>query len=99
MSNWTDYVSNYALQHGISYGAALKKAGPSYRKKYGTAKKKKAGVVLGAAAKKKKCACKGKKNMKAYKLGKELGGVIGGAAPKGALAALLSGLNANVSVK
>lgn len=43
MSNWTDYVMNYAAKHGISYGEALKKAAPSYRKK--------GGVVVGGRKK------------------------------------------------
>ncbi len=44
MSNWTDYVKQYALQRGITYGEALKKAAPSYRKSRG-------GVVLGGKKK------------------------------------------------
>lgn len=42
MSNWTDYVKQYARQHGITYGEALSKAAPSYRR---------GGVVLGGRKK------------------------------------------------
>lgn len=120
MSNWTDYVMNYASKHGITYGEALKKARPSYRKKYG-------GVVLGGKRKKpmsgsktmrrpaKKVMRGGKAKKRSSKLvgvrsyarkypdmvkaGRQLGKVLGGAKPKGALAALLSGLNASVKVE
>lgn len=36
MSEWTDFVKKYAKDKGITYGEALKKAGPEYRKKKGT---------------------------------------------------------------
>lgn len=49
MSDWTNYVKQYARQHGITYGEALSRAAPSYRR---------GGVVLGG---KKKCPKKSKK--------------------------------------
>lgn len=126
MSNWTDYVKNYSLKHGITYGEALRKAAPSYRKMSG-------GVVLGGRKRKskpksgsktimggKKRSMKKKtmssgtrmvggkrrmmkplsktKHKQAYGLGMKVGKVLGGKQPKGALAALLSGLNANIKV-
>mgnify|MGYP003131644826 CR=1 FL=1 len=36
MSEWVDFVKKYAKSKGITYGEALKKAGPEYRKKKGT---------------------------------------------------------------
>jgi len=45
MSNWTEYVKQYSIEHGIPYGAALKKAAPSYHKLYG-------GVVSGGKKRK-----------------------------------------------
>lgn len=108
MSNWTNYVKQYSLEHGIPYGTALKKAAPSYHQKYG-------GVVLGGK-KKKSMSIKKKSDMmgmrkikkrksmrggmneeKAYDIGRDLYDVLGGG--KGALAALLSGLDARVNIK
>lgn len=108
MSNWTNYVKQYSLEHGIPYGTALKKAAPSYHQKYG-------GVVLGSK-KKKSMSIKKKSDMmgmrkikkrksmrggmneeKAYDIGRDLYDVLGGG--KGALAALLSGLDARVNIK
>lgn len=118
MSNWTDYVKQYSIEHGIPYGAALKKAAPSYHQLYG-------GVVLGGK-KKKSMSTKKKSNKKkimnpmmggrikkrsmknkmrggkmnedrAYEVGQDLYDVLGGG--KGALAALLSGLDARVNIK
>ena len=34
-SPWIAYVKKYAKMHGMTYGEALKKAGPSYRREYG----------------------------------------------------------------
>lgn len=115
MSNWTNYVKQYSLEHGIPYGTALKKAAPSYHQKYG-------GVVLGGkkkksmSIKKKSMSIKKKSDMmgmrkikkrksmrggmneeKAYDIGRDLYDVLGGG--KGALAALLSGLDARVNIK
>lgn len=36
MSEWTDFVKKYAKANGITYGEALKKAAPEYKKKKGT---------------------------------------------------------------
>ena len=36
MSEWTDFVKKYAKSKGITYGEALKSAGPEYRKAKGT---------------------------------------------------------------
>lgn len=36
MSEWTDFVKKYAKANNITYGEALKKAAPEYRKKKGT---------------------------------------------------------------
>jgi hypothetical protein len=36
MSEWTDFVKKYAKANKITYGEALKKAAPEYRKKKGT---------------------------------------------------------------
>ena len=41
MSIWTDFVRAYAKKHGITYPQAMRKAGPEYRKKYGTVASKK----------------------------------------------------------
>lgn len=41
MSIWTDFVRAYAKKHGITYPEAMRKAGPEYRKKYGTVASKK----------------------------------------------------------
>lgn len=119
MSNWTEYVKQYSIEHGIPYGAALKKAAPSYHKLYG-------GIVLGGKKrksmltkrkstkqmkspmikhsmmdgriKKKKMHKGGKINEnRAYEVGQDLYDVLGGG--KGALAALLSGLDARVNIK
>lgn len=38
MTNWTDYVRAYAEKHGVTYGQAMKKAGPGYRKMFGVKK-------------------------------------------------------------
>ncbi len=40
-NKWISYVKKYALKHKIGYAQALKKAGPSYRKKYAKKKAKK----------------------------------------------------------
>ncbi len=37
MSEWTDFVKKYAKANNITYGEAMKKAAPEYRKKKGTA--------------------------------------------------------------
>lgn len=37
IKRWIDYVKKYAKKHHLTYKQALKKAGPSYRKKYGGA--------------------------------------------------------------
>ena len=36
MSEWTDFVKKYAAANKITYGQALKRAAPEYRKKKGT---------------------------------------------------------------
>ena len=36
MSEWTDFVKKYAKANNITYGEALKKAAPEYRKRKGT---------------------------------------------------------------
>ncbi len=36
MSEWTDFVKKYAKANKMTYGEALKKAAPEYRKKKGT---------------------------------------------------------------
>ena len=36
MSEWTDFVKKYAKANNITYGEAMKKAAPEYRKKKGT---------------------------------------------------------------
>lgn len=36
MTEWTDFVKKYAKANNITYGEALKKAAPEYRKKKGT---------------------------------------------------------------
>lgn len=36
MSEWTDFVKKYAKANNMTYGEALKKAAPEYRKKKGT---------------------------------------------------------------
>lgn len=65
MSIWTDFVKAYAKKHGIKYPEALKKAGPEYRKKYGTvaAKKKPKKKKSSSAAPKKKSIGGSKKSM------------------------------------
>lgn len=55
MSDWTNYVKQYARQHGITYGEALSKAAPSYRR---------GGVVLGGKKKSKKSSKATKKSKK-----------------------------------
>ena len=36
MTEWTDFVQKYAKANNITYGQALKRAAPEYRKKKGT---------------------------------------------------------------
>lgn len=36
MTEWTDFVKKYAKANNITYGEALKKAAPEYRKRKGT---------------------------------------------------------------
>lgn len=36
MSEWIDFVKKYAKANNMTYGEALKKAAPEYRKKKGT---------------------------------------------------------------
>lgn len=36
MSEWTDFVKKYAKANNMTYGEALSKAAPEYRKKKGT---------------------------------------------------------------
>ena len=36
MSEWINFVKEYAKKNNIKYNEALKKAGPEYRKKAGT---------------------------------------------------------------
>ena len=36
MSEWTDFVKKYAKANNMTYGQALSKAAPEYRKKKGT---------------------------------------------------------------
>ena len=36
MSEWIDFVKKYAMANNITYGEALKRASPEYRKKKGT---------------------------------------------------------------
>ncbi len=36
MSEWTDFVKKYAKANNMTYGEALSKASPEYRKKKGT---------------------------------------------------------------
>lgn len=56
MSNWIEYVKQYARQHGITYGEALTRAAPSYRR---------GGVVLGGRRKSKRSKSKVSKKRKA----------------------------------
>lgn len=130
MSNWTDYVKEYAIQHGISYGEALRKAAPSYRRggcsggvvlggKKRRSKRSKSKVSrksIGGSKKSRrsppskkvkrtrkstvvKSFCRKKPiHKKAYSVGKGLGEMFGGA-NKGALAALLAGLDASVKIR
>lgn len=82
MSEWTDFVRNYADQHGVTYGAAMKMAAPHYRKR-----------------KPRRKAVGGSINNELYHMGNRLGQIFGGAEqPKGALAALLSGLDAQIKI-
>lgn len=45
MTNWTDYVRAYANKYGITYGEAMKKAAPGYRKAYGIKKPSGSGML------------------------------------------------------
>lgn len=76
MTNWTDYVRAYAEKHGVTYGQAMRKAGPGYRKMFGVKKvssgSKRGGVVLGA----------GKKKSMVKRSMKKKGGVVLGAGKK-----------------
>lgn len=114
MSNWIDFVKRYANAHRISYGEALTQAGASYRSQQGgrqPAPNYRPPVNMKLAGGKKKSAAKkpAKKGgakipnlpKRYYDMGYELGGVVKGGAKtnKGALAALLSGLDARVNIK
>lgn len=67
MSIWTDFVRAYAKKHGITYPQAMRKAGPEYRKKYGTvaSKKPKGKKKAVGGARKRKAPISGSK--KSYK--------------------------------
>lgn len=66
MSIWTDYVRAYAKKNKMTYPQAMREAGPSYRKKYGSG-------VSGAGKK--------KKASSGSKTSKKMGGMVKKANP------------------
>lgn len=72
MSDWVNYVKQYARQHGITYGEALKKAGPSYRR---------GGVVVGGKKKKSSHKKKKSKSMNPKRYCRSGSKVMGGRKP------------------
>ena len=100
MSSWINFVKRFAKENNISYGDALKEAGPYYTNH----SRKTINSGMGMRRKRKSSGSKrvikvDNKTMK--KVGKLLGGVMAGkqVPPKGLLASLLSGLNANVKIE
>jgi len=88
-SDWISFVKAFANTNGISYGQALKLAGPYYHQQKGTRstgrkKKRTGGVVVRAD--------------KYNRMASDILGYGGAKAQKGALAALLSGLDAQVKI-
>lgn len=94
-SDWISFVKNFAAINNIPYGQALRIAGPYYhqqkgscgtrpRKSPGRKKKRKGGVVVRAD--------------QYNKMAGDILGYGGAKAQKGALAALLSGLDAQVKI-
>ncbi len=93
MTSWTNFCKQFADENGISYKEALAQAGPYYRKE-----KKQYGAKSYRKRPLKKMT---QQEQDMYHAGVLIGGAMGGAkgTPKGALAALLSGLNANIKVE
>lgn len=95
MSNWEKFVKDFASAHNMLYSDALRVAAPYYhqymddREKYDN-----------SAPRWKQT--RNNSNEKLYQAGVLIGAALeesGDHAQKGALAALLSGLNANISIK
>lgn len=122
MSEWIDFVRNFAKKHNLSYKEAMQEASKHYQggakksKSRSKTSKKKSGKGVGVGGAKKAISRKAlskkkgsgmesisaKNYNKYYKAGVAVGGILVGGAKsdkkKGALAALLEGLNANISV-
>lgn len=88
-SNWIKFVKDFSKMNSIPYNEALKIAKPYYYK---------SGYSQGSGSKRKIKKKTRAKKMNNNKLASTLLGAYGGAAQKGALAALLSGLNATIKV-
>jgi hypothetical protein len=103
MSDWINFVKKFARENRISYGEALREAAPYYkgRGSNGRAGSKSARRSSRRVSHRKRQvggARKGKLG-KYHKAGKLLAGLAKKPnKPKGALAALLSGLDARISV-
>jgi len=86
MSDWVNFVKMFADENDLSYGDALKVAGPYYKQGHQMRRPQRNNRRL---------------EDELYGMGLRLGQIFQGGAdqPKGALAALLSGLNAHISVE
>lgn len=89
MSQWINFVKRFAKDNGLTYGEALKEAGPYYEEYMGNDNEH-----MEAAGYRRRA---GAKNF--HQMAEELLGYHGGEAQKGALAALLSGLDAQIKIK
>jgi len=97
MNNWVNFVKQFAEDNELSYSDALKVAKKYYKKPNSNRRNTPTGAKpclwLPAGA-----GLTSEKEM--YGIGRRIGEILGGAdSPKGALAALLSGLNAHISVE
>ena len=106
MSDWINFVKDFAQENNLSYSEALKIAAPYYRR---MTKDQSMGWNSGSGSddinSRKRYSYNAREqdddlNRKMYKAGVLIGGVLAVKdKPLGALAALLSGLDANISIK
>ncbi len=99
--DWINFVKRYAHEHNLNYGEALHEAAPHYRNLASRSKR-----APSRSSSKRSSMRAPKRNRKLsvhdyYHAGKIIGGLVEpkSKAPKGALAALLSGLDARVKIE
>jgi len=94
MSDWISFVKKFARENGIPYNEALQRAAPFYHDK-----NKGMGVAAGIRKNRSNSMTSTSKSKKNFNMmAEDLLGYGGEQAQKGALAALLSGLNAQIKI-